>query len=421
MVPRCLQLIISACLLAPLASVGFSQEEPEKTMEEPAAEKQPGDSGTIARRPLPKEVEAKPADDNAIQQRLENILKESQWFKDVKATVSNGIVRLSGNTADVTHKEWATDIAYRTRGVVVVMNQMKVTSTVDFSKSWSVVLDSLSEMWQDFLGRMPLFAAALVILFLTWIAAMIGRAIVGRVSNNSRVRSSLRDLFLQLTTIAAWIVGLLIAGVVVFPGMTPAKLLTVLGLGSVAIGFAFKDIFENFFAGVLILWRFPFDKGDFIQCGDVVGKVEDITIRNTMIRQVDGQLIVAPNGMLFKNPVSVLTNWKSRRVTVMCGVAYGENVDECRDAIREAVASCGSIDTDRDIEIFAQEFGDSSVNFEVTWWTGNTPLDIRRSRDEVVAAVKRKLDDVEIEIPFPYRTLTFKEPLQTVATKGDGE
>ena len=65
----------------------------------------------------------------------------------------------------------------------------------------------------------------------------------------------------------------------------------------------------------------------------------------------------------------------------------------------------------RDVEVFAKEFGDSSINFEVTWWTGSRPIDIRKSRDTVVAAVKRALDDAGMEIPFPYRTLTFKEPL----------
>ena len=65
----------------------------------------------------------------------------------------------------------------------------------------------------------------------------------------------------------------------------------------------------------------------------------------------------------------------------------------------------------RDVEIFAQEFADSAINFEVTWWTGSRPIDIRSSRDKVVAAVKRALDDAGIEIPFPYRTLTFNEPL----------
>jgi small conductance mechanosensitive channel len=118
----------------------------------------------------------------------------------------------------------------------------------------------------------------------------------------------------QIGYLTVWIVGLLIAAVIVSPGMTPAKVLTVLGLSSIAIGFAFKDIVENFFASVLILWRFPFEPGDFIECDGILGKVEDTTIRMTAIRQVDGQLVVLPNAQLFKSPVLVITSQPQRRI-----------------------------------------------------------------------------------------------------------
>jgi len=93
-----------------------------------------------------------------------------------------------------------------------------------------------------------------------------------------------------------------------------------------------------------------------------------------------------------------------------CGVAYGEDVDQSREVILEAVRGCESVEGIRTVEVFAQEFASSSINFEVAWWTGAKPLDIRRSRDEVVGAIKRAWDEAGIEIPFPYRTLTFKGP-----------
>ena len=184
-----------------------------------------------------------------------------------------------------------------------------------------------------------------------------------------------------------------------------------MGLGSVAIGFAFKDIFENFFAGVLILWKYPIEKGDVIEHAGNVGKVEEITIRNTLIRKSDGELVVAPNASLFKSNVEVLTNRPKRRVRIMCGVAYSEDVAEAREIIRAAVSDCESISGRKSVEVFANEFADSSINFEIAWWTGSAPVEIRMSRDEVIEAVKKALDNASIEIPFPYTTLTFNEPL----------
>ncbi len=357
------------------------------------------------------------ASDDAISQRLTKILNASKWVSNAKVKVEEGIVFLSGQSNDEDHSQWAANVARNTEDVVAVVNNIEVNESVDVGNSLGQVGESLSRMWRDFLKRLPLIAAGALILVLTWIFNMVANSVVRRAAVRSRLRSSLRDLLAQLTTFVVWLTGLMVAAIVVFPGMTPAKLLTVLGLSSVAIGFAFKDIFENFFAGVLILWRFPFDKGDFIECGEIEGKVEDITIRMSQIRQVDGQLVVVPNAMLFKNPVHVLTNSKTRRVTVVCGVAYDEDVNESRSVIKQAVESCESVSKDDPVEIFAQEFAASSVNFEVTWWTGSKPVDVRQSRDEVVAAVKHALDEANIEIPFPYRTLTFKQPLQRIDLK----
>ena len=284
-----------------------------------------------------------------------------------------------------------------------------VPATTD--ESIVLIQQTLFDMWESSLTRLPLIVAGIAVIFATWGIAVLVDRVSGGLLKRSRLRSSLRDLIQQVLYVTIWVGGLTVAAIIIFPGMTPTKVLTALGLGSIAIGFAFKDIVENFFAGILILWRFPFDPGDFIECAGIEGKVESTTIRMTTIRQVDGQLVVVPNAMLFKNPVNVLTSLASRRITVICGVAYGEDVDEAREVIRKAVESCETISKNRPVHIFAQEFADSSINFEVTWWAGSTPEEIRESRDEIVAAVKRALDDANIEIPFPYRMLTFKEPL----------
>lgn len=290
----------------------------------------------------------------------------------------------------------------------------------------ATVWSSLNALWRDFLAHLPLLSAGAIVLLATWGVSALGDRLLKRVLERTRLGASLRGLCRHLAYISTWVAGLIVSAVIVFPGMTPAKILAVLGLGSVAIGFAFKDIAENFVAGILILWRFPFDPGDYIECNGIKGKVEEVTIRMTMIRKLDGELAVLPNAMLFKSPVYVLSSRSGRRVTVTCGVAYGEDLDESRDVIHRAVERCETVSQHQPIEVFAQEFASSSINFEITWWTGATPLEIRRSRDEVVAAVKRALDEAGIEIPFPYRMLTFKHPLETVAasrpkTSGDGQ
>ncbi|GAB4515121.1 MAG: hypothetical protein Tsb0013_19590 [Phycisphaerales bacterium] len=213
---------------------------------------------------------------------------------------------------------------------------------------------------------------------------------------------------------------LLLAAMVMFPGLTPSKALAGLGIGSIAVGLAFKDIFENFFAGVLILWRFPFEPGDWIEVKGIEGRVIDVTVRNTVLRTVRGELVVIPNADLYKNPVDVLTNRDLRRIEEVCGVAYGEDVDAARDVIEEAVSSCESVSGAHEVQVFVRGFNTSSIDFEVAWWTGSTPLDRRRSRDEVLSSVKRALDDAGIEIPFPQRSVWFRSGLDVSKVDGDG-
>lgn len=280
---------------------------------------------------------------------------------------------------------------------------------------------SLGDLWEDFLARTPFLVAGIGVLILTWIAARIATSVARRMLKSNRVSRGLRDLITQLTTVVVWVAGIVVAAVVVFPGMTPAKVIAGLGIGSVALGFAFKDIVENFLAGVLILWKFPFDPGDFIEVGDVAGTVDEVTIRMTILSQTNGELVVLPNAKLFKESVNVWTHNPVRRVTVIAGVSYDTDVDEAREVIHKAVETCDTVNRDKPVEIFAQEFASSSVNFEVTWWTGATPLEERKSRDQVVAAVKRALDDAGIEIPFPYRTLTFKEALPLADQRTDDQ
>lgn len=271
--------------------------------------------------------------------------------------------------------------------------------------------ETLSALWVDLVSHLPFLVAGAILLGLTWIVAALASRVLAKALARSDLRGSLQDLISRLFRMAIWAAGVLVVALVVFPGLTPARAIGGLGLLSIAIGLAFKDIFENFFAGVLLLWRFPFENGDYIECQGIVGQVLNVTVRNTLIRRMSGELVVVPNSTLFKNPVDVLTDRSIRRVTVMAGVAYGEQVPAAKQVIEQAVRSCESVNQDEPVQIFTQAFGASSIDIEVAWWTGARPVEIRRSRDEVVTAIKGALDEAGIEIPFPYRTLVFKEPL----------
>lgn len=269
--------------------------------------------------------------------------------------------------------------------------------------------EQLQEMSEAFVASLPSLAISLLIVLITWIIARFAVRISDMIVGRTEIRSSLKNLVDTMVRLTIWIVGLFIAAVVVMPGLTAASLLAGLGIGAVAIGFAFQDIFENFFAGILIMLREKMQIGDVIECEGITGKVEHITLRETHVRKLSGELTVVPNSILFKNPVEILTDVEQRRYDAVVGVSYDTNLDHAADIIRRAVEGVTDVLASKGVDIFAQEFNSSSVDFLVRWWAGSSPRSGRESKDKVIRAIKASLDEAGIEIPFPYVTHTFKE------------
>lgn len=284
---------------------------------------------------------------------------------------------------------------------------------------FSPLTDQLRVIWEGFVRALPQIVLALIVLCITWGAANLLRKAVGAAGRKSHMRRALVDLFQTLTGIAVWIVGILIAATILFPSVTPAQLIGALGIGGIAIGLAFKDIFENFMAGIMIMIRKPMRIGDVIEVEDIEGKVEEITIRDTYVREMSGELILVPNAYLFTNPVEIKTDQAQRRYDLIVGVAYDEDAAAAREVIQKAVEGVRGLDVDKGFDVFAREFGSSSIDFTVRWWADSKPRAMHETRSDIVIAIKAALDEAGIEIPFPYRTLTFKEPLSLARATGD--
>ncbi|MCJ2186154.1 mechanosensitive ion channel family protein [Novosphingobium beihaiensis] len=273
----------------------------------------------------------------------------------------------------------------------------------------AILNTEIEAMAQAFVHALPALAIALAIIVATWALARLMARIALRITTRAQVRDDLKQLAATLVRLLVWICGILIALTVAIPSFTPAGAFAGLGVGALAIGFAFQDIFENFLAGVLIMLRDKMNIGDSVICSGISGKVEKITLRETHIRQFSGELTVVPNSMLFKNPVEILTDQNLRRNEVIAGVSYDTNLAHAQQVIEQALLTVDAIDKEKGTVVFAQEFNASSIDFLVQWWSDSTAQDLRLTKSQVIFAIKQALDDAGIEIPFPYVTHTFKE------------
>jgi small-conductance mechanosensitive channel len=151
---------------------------------------------------------------------------------------------------------------------------------------------------QGFFWFLPNLAIALLVFLVFLAAAWAAKGIVASVAR----RRNRADLGVLLGSFVRWAIivfGLLVVATIIFPSVKPADALATLGIGSVAVGFAFKDILQNWLSGLLLLYRQPFQIGDQIKSGDFEGTVERIEARATLIKTYDGQRVVIPNSDIY--------------------------------------------------------------------------------------------------------------------------
>jgi small-conductance mechanosensitive channel len=172
-------------------------------------------------------------------------------------------------------------------------------------------------------AALPRLVLALAVVAVFYLVAKGVRAAIRR-NAQRRGEHRTRELAIgRLAQAGILVVGVLIAITAAFPSFTPANLVSTLGVGGVAIGFAFKDIFQNLLAGLLILVTRPFRVGDQIRHKDYEGSVEDIQTRATYLKTYDGRRVIIPNGELYTNWVIVNTAFPQRRWQYDIGIGYG--------------------------------------------------------------------------------------------------
>lgn len=281
----------------------------------------------------------------------------------------------------------------------------------------ALVLRTLRGMAAGFVERLPYVAVGLVVLLLFYVAGRVLRRVAHAAGERTRLDVQLADIFGRLAVVVVTAFGVLVAAVIVFPTFTPGSLVQGLGITSVAVGFAFKDVLQNFFAGVLILLRKPFVVGDQIRVKEFEGAVEEITTRSTRLKTYDGERVVIPNGDVYTSSILVRTAYDTRRVKFVVGIGYPDSIDEARATITRVVESAEGVLGDPGPWVYVEELAPSSVNFGVYFWTESHQANVLKVRDRVATAIKQALDAAHIDMPFPHTVLLFHD--QTGTRAGD--
>ncbi|MGB5853861.1 MAG: mechanosensitive ion channel family protein [Oceanisphaera sp.] len=255
------------------------------------------------------------------------------------------------------------------------------------------------DSWIDGSVRLlPNLIVGIILLIIFYVVGVLVRRLILR-QTIQHGRDNLGEVlggFVKWTII---LFGFLLAATIVIPSLKPGDLIAGLGVSSVAIGFAFKDILQNWLAGLLILLRQPFNINDQIEVNGHEGTVQRIETRATIIKTYDGQRIVIPNSDIYTNAVRVLTAHDYRRSQYDVGIGYDDDIDQACQLLTAAVAKVAQVEQAPEAEALPWDLAASWVTIRVRWWTHSHRADVTRVHAEVIRTIKLTLDEAGIEMP----------------------
>ena len=258
--------------------------------------------------------------------------------------------------------------------------------------------ESATGAWATFVASLPRVGIAIGVLVAFVVTGRLLRPLVRRRLVRHRTPSFAR-VFAKLTSSAMTVAGVLLGLTIVFPSVRPVDVLTGAGVLTIAAGFAFQDILQNLLAGILLLFRQPFRGGDQIRVGDVTGTVEEINIRETVILTFDGRRVLIPNAKVYTDVIHVQTAHQAIRENFVVGVAYEADMASARRVAIEALAGVGGVVADPPPEALFVDLDSSTVNLDIRFWCDARQLEMRRTLDRAIEAVKTAFDAHGIEMP----------------------
>ena len=262
--------------------------------------------------------------------------------------------------------------------------------------------DSIMEWIEDNAARIIFQSLIfLLILVIAWKAAHLVELIVQRAMSSSRVHLSqlLQRMIVSTARSIILMLGILIG--LSQLGVSLGPLLAGLGIAGFIVGFALQDSLSNFASGLMILIYRPFDVGDTVDVNGAFGTVRHMSLVNTTVLTYDNQTLIVPNNQVWQNIIKNLTDQKIRRVDMMFGISYGDDVEKAERVLHEIVTSWDKTLKEPEPMIHLHELGDSSVNFVVRPWV-NTE-DYWDTYWYITRQVKLRFDAEGITIPFPQR------------------
>ena len=264
--------------------------------------------------------------------------------------------------------------------------------------SWNAPLPAIK------LSLFQIFLLIGLLIAVFWFSSKTKRFLFNRFLANSGLDRSLQYAIAQIVSNIVLIVGIFI--VLDNAGIHLGALTVFAGAVGVGVGFGLQNIASNFISGLVILAERPITVGDRVEVAGIVGQVQHIRARSTVIVTNDNITMIVPNSKFIDSPVTNWTYGDPRvRFRIPVGVAYGSDIDKVRSALIAAGKENPHTLNDPEPSVFLEKFGENSIEFELVVWSSEMSYRPRRYRSDLNFAIEKKLREAGIELAFPQRDL----------------
>ncbi len=265
----------------------------------------------------------------------------------------------------------------------------------------SLLNERLEAYWKTLIASIPKITIALIVLCVFILTAIfIGNLLRKKLNKRSKNQLAL-EFIVRLVKVILIIMGLVLAiHTLGFTGLS-GGILAGAGVGTVIIGFAFKEIGENFLAGFLLVFDSPFQIGDTIELNGNLGKVVNLYFRTTHLKTFDGKDVFIPNSSVITNDLFNLTRDGYLRLDFIIGIDYDDDIETARQKIIELVNSKEDVLKDEQTQVLINDFGSSTVNLKVLFWvkTFDYKVSSLELRTQIMRDVKNLLKELNFGLP----------------------
>lgn len=274
------------------------------------------------------------------------------------------------------------------------------------SSSLSNLTEKLSGWVDSLIVNLPnIFIATIVFTLAYWLSGNI-QGWANRLLKKVVKQQSIRGLLVNVIAILVIAIGILLALAVLNLDGTLKSLLAGAGVAGLAISLALQGTLSNTFSGVFIAIKDEINLGDWIVTQGIAGKVVEIDLRNTKLKESDNNIAIIPNKLILENPFKNFGLTNRIRTDISCGVAYSSDLKDVKQVATKAIEELYPQKNGEKVELYYTEFGDSSINFSLRFFVdakeNRTAIEVK---SESIMAIKEAFDRNGIEIPYPTHEL----------------